>query len=304
MDTPRRPAEGRADAHRPEDIPLANWRAILRRLWSVQSEKGLWVMASGVAFYAVLAVLPGLGFVLLTLGMISGADRIKARFEPLKGIVPEQALDAFVDQLTDMVGSTGGTLRWGISGSLLLTLWSLWLGMRALIAALNFAYREKEHRGFFALNGLSLLLGLVWLAFVPLTFGVFLATPTLAAALRIPEGFLWPLQWLRWPFLVCMILLALALLYRIGPCRMAPKWRWVSWGAVVAATLWIVASALFTAYVQHVANYQAAYGLAGAVITLMLWLNLIAYAILLGAVLNAEMERQTTCETSTSNTMS
>ncbi|OYD81598.1 YihY/virulence factor BrkB family protein [Azospirillum brasilense] len=285
------------DADGPKEFPPSSWRAILWRLWLIQSETGLWVMASGVAFYAVLAVLPGLGFTLLTLGMISGADRLKERFEQLKGIVPEQALVAFVDQLAAMVGNTGGTLRWGITGSLLLMLWSLWLGMRALIAALNFAYRETERRGFFALNGLSLLLGLVWLGFVPLTFGVFLETATLAAALRLPEGLLWMLQWLRWPFLTAMILLVLALLYRVGPCRTAPKWRWVSWGAVVAGTLWIVASALFTAYVQHVTNYQAAYGLAGAVITLMLWLNLIAYAILLGGALNAEMERQTTRET-------
>jgi len=289
-----------ADVDCPKDLPPSSWRAILWRLWLIQSETGLWVMASGVAFYAVLAVLPGLGFTLLTLGMISGPDRIKERFEQLKEIVPEQALGAFVDQLADMVGSTGGTLRWGITGSLLLTLWSLWLGMRALIAALNFAYREKECRGFLALNGLSLLLSLVWLGFVPLTFGVFLGTPTLAAALPVPAGLVWTLQWLRWPFLVAMILLALAVLYRIGPCRTAPKWRWVSWGAVVATTLWIVASALFTAYVQRVANYQAAYGLAGAVITLMLWLNLIAYAILLGGALNAEMERQTTRETAAS----
>ena len=68
----------------------------------------------------------------------------------------------------------------------------------------------------------------------------------------------------------------------------------------MAAALWIVASALFTAYVRYVVNYQSAYGLAGAVITLMLWLNLIAYAILLGATLNAEMERQTSRSTTTS----
>ena len=257
-------------------------------------------MASGVAFYAVLAILPGLGFVMLTLGMVSGSDDIKGHFQQLEGVLPQEALNAFVDQFTHMLSSTGGTLRWGASGSLMLMLWSLWLGMRALIAALNLAYQEKECRGFLQLNALALLLGLCGMAFVPLTFGVFLETSTLIAAFGLSPGLVWFLRLARWPLLVVMILTALAFLYRLGPCRAAPKWRWVSWGAVAAAALWIVASALFTAYVRHVVNYQSAYGMAGAVITLMLWLNLIAYAILLGATLNAEMERQTTRDTASS----
>lgn len=285
------------DASTPAAIPLAGWRAIARRLWAVQRETALWVAAAGVAFYAVLAVLPGLGFLLLTYGMFAGAETIKEHVRQLEGVLPQESLNAFVDQLTGMLGNTGGTLRWGVSGTLLVTLWSVWFGMRALISALNLAYRQAERRGFVVLNALALVLGVCGLAFVPLTFGVFLRASTLGAALGLPPWAVEVVQVARWPFLVAMILLALAVVYRIGPCRATPRWRWVSWGAVAAAALWVGASALFTAYVRTVANYQAAYGVAGAVITLMLWLNLVAYAILLGAALNAEMERQTTHRT-------
>ena len=93
------------------------------------------------------------------------------------------------------------------------------------------------------------------------------------------------------------LIVSLALCYRIGPCRAAPKWRWVAWGAAAGAALWILASLGFSLYVRHVANYATAYGVAGSVLTVMIWLYLVAYAVLIGAALNAEMERQTSRDT-------
>jgi membrane protein len=293
-------SERSAEAHHPQDIPLSSWGAILRRLWLVQTGNGLWVMAAGIAYYGILSILPGLGFVMLTLGMIHGPESIKSDLQHLDRVLPVEALTMFVDQFAMMLNRTGGTLRWGITGSLLLMLWSVWLGMRALIAALNLAYREQECRSFLRLNAVALLLGIGGLAFVPLTFGVFLEGWTLFPSLGLSAGLAGFLRLARWPVLIILILMAMAILYRLGPCRAAPKWRWVSWGAATAAVLWLGASALFTAYAQHVVDYESAYGIAGAIITLLLWLNLIAYAILLGGALNAEMERQTTSDTTSS----
>ena len=89
-----------------------------------------------------------------------------------------------------------------------------------------------------------------------------------------------------------MIIGALAVCYRLGPCHSAPRWRWVGWGSIVTAMLWMVTSVVFTLYVQQIANYATAFGLAGAVLTLMIWLYLLAYTVLLGAVINAETERE------------
>jgi membrane protein len=101
----------------------------------------------------------------------------------------------------------------------------------------------------------------------------------------------------RWLLLAAIMIVSLAMCYRIGPCRAAPKWRWVVWGAAAGAALWILASLGFSLYVRHVANYETAYGVAGSVLTVMIWLYLVAYAVLLGAALNAEMERQTSLDT-------
>ena len=104
---------------------------------------------------------------------------------------------------------------------------------------------------------------------------------------------------LRWPLLALLILVALAVLYRFAPDRRNPEWRWVSWGARAAAGLWLVASVGFSVYVSLLGNYNKTYGSLGAVIILLLWLYLSALAVLMGAELNAEMERQTTYDTTT-----
>ncbi len=92
---------------------------------------------------------------------------------------------------------------------------------------------------------------------------------------------------------------ALAVLYRFGPCRARPRWRWVSWGAVAATIVWVVASAGFSIYVRSVADYNATYGSLGAVVVLLFWFWLTAHAVLLGAELNAEIEHQTARDTTT-----
>lgn len=287
-----------ATAEHPRDIPVAGWRAILWRMWCFQSEVGLWVPAAGVAFYLLLAVLPGLGLAVLTVGAAFGSKAMNDRVGQLDGVLPEQALHAVLDQLSGTAAATGGTLGWGVLGTLGFTLWSVWIGMRALMAALNLAYRTTENRSFLRINGVALILGLGSLALVPLTFALFIGAPAAIDALELAPLLDRGLRLARWPMLAAMILLALSLLYRVGPCRAEPKWRWVSRGAVAATAVWLLASAAFIAYAQHVVQYQSAFGMAGAVITLMMWLNLIAYAILFGASLNAQTEMHTDKDTS------
>jgi membrane protein len=103
----------------------------------------------------------------------------------------------------------------------------------------------------------------------------------------------------RWPVLIVLVVLALALLYRFAPSRDEPKWRWVSWGAVLAAVLWIIGSALFSIYVGQFASYNKSYGSLGAVVVLLMWLYLTTFAVLLGAELNAEIEHQTVRDSTT-----
>jgi len=103
----------------------------------------------------------------------------------------------------------------------------------------------------------------------------------------------------RWPVLLVMMVFALAVAYRFAPSRQEPRWRWVTWGAVAAAVLWLIASALFSLYVGRVASYNKTYGSLAGVVVLLMWLYVSGYVVLLGAALNAELEHQTARDSTT-----
>jgi membrane protein len=104
---------------------------------------------------------------------------------------------------------------------------------------------------------------------------------------------------LRWPILLAFMAAGLSALYRFGPSRRPARWRWLSWGAVIAAVLWLLASLAFSWYVGSIANYARTYGSLGAVVGLMMWLWVSALVVLLGAELNSEIEHQTAQDTTT-----
>ena len=101
----------------------------------------------------------------------------------------------------------------------------------------------------------------------------------------------------RWPLLALLGLVALALIYRYSPDRDAPRWRWVSHGALFAVVVWVIASVLFSLYTSNFGQYNETYGALGAVVVVMLWLYITAYVVIVGAEINAEMERQTAVDT-------
>lgn len=106
-------------------------------------------------------------------------------------------------------------------------------------------------------------------------------------------------EWGRWPLLAVFSVLGLAVLYRFGPSREDPEWRWVSWGAVLSTVLWIGGTIGFSIYVSNFGSYSASYGALAGVIILLTWLWMSAYIVLLGAEINSEMEHQTGYDTTT-----
>jgi membrane protein len=162
-----------------------------------------------------------------------------------------------------------------------------------MIGAINAAYDEKESRKFFRLRGLALLLTIGAILFLLLAVGLIAVLPPLLENLGLGDTGRTVASVFRWPVLALGFALALAVLYRVAPDRDDAEWRWISPGAIVATILWLVGSFLFSIYTANFASYNETYGSLGAVVVLMLWLLLTAYAIIGGAELNAEIERQT-----------
>ena len=292
----REPGRGRTAAT-PQDFPGRGWRDIVIRVFWAIPEDRILSTSGGVAFFALLAVFPGIATLVSLYGLFADASTIGTTLNLLAGILPAGALELIADQIVLIATKSGDTLGAASAIALIVALWSANSGVAALFDALNVVYDEKEKRSlvrFYATTFLFTLgaigfgiLAVVSVVVLPLVLTFIGSDITAEVLLRI----------LRWPLLLLTVGVALALVYRYGPSRDEPQWRWVNWGGAVAAVLWIAASMLFSWYVANFDSYNKTYGSLGAVVGFMTWMWLSVVIILLGAELNAEMEHQTARDT-------
>jgi membrane protein len=284
--------EGRHAAPSPLLIPARGWRQVLRRcFWRVFQDR-LLGEAAAVAFYALLAIFPALAALVTLCGLFVDPEVVAGYFQALAGMLPAGAADVARDAL-GRIGTAGGG-RAGLAAALAATaLWSATVAATQLFGALNVAYREEERRGIIRLCGTGVVFALGTTVFVMLALGGVLGVPAALGARAGSSGDVnGLLQLLRWPVLLAFASVALALTYRHGPCHACPRWRWVSWGGAVASSIWLLGSALVSWYIQRVGSYDWLYGSIGGVLGLMLWAWVSSAAVLVGAVLNAELEQQ------------
>lgn len=285
-------------ADRPGDIPKEGWKDILWRVWDQLGVDNISMVAAGVAYYALLAIFPAVAALVSIYGLVADPAEVENQIGQLSGFLPPDALKIILDQARSVASAPPQGLGIGVLFGLALTLWSASRGVNSLITALNIAYGEEERRSFVRLALLSLGLTIAGLLFLIVTLALIVAVPATINLLGLKDT---PIGWIaslaRWPILAVAIMAVLAVLYRYGPDRREPKWRWVSWGSAVATLLWILASAGFSVYVSNFGSYNETYGSVGAVVVLLLWFNLTSYVMLLGAELNAEIEHQTARDT-------
>ena len=163
--------------------------------------------------------------------------------------------------------------------------------MKAIIDALNVVYDEREKRGFVKLTMVGLAFTLGGLVFIILALSAVVVFPIALAWIGFESRSAELIAILRWPALFVIVVLALGVLYRYGPSRTPARWQWLSIGSVLAALAWLAVSALFSWYLANFAHYDATYGSLGAAIGLMMWLWLSGIVILIGAELNAEIDK-------------
>lgn len=291
-----RQARGR-EADTPGQIPKAGWRDVLLRTKREVSDDYMGLVAAGVAFFGLLAIFPALAALVSIYGLVADPAQVEQQMSGVLGMLPPQAAEILQNQMRSVASQPSTGLGWGVALGLLFTLWSAAKGVKALMQGLNIAYDEEESRGFFKLNGMALLLTVGAIVFGALALGLIAILPPVLSALGLPGWAETVISLLRWPLLAAAVVGMLAVLYRFGPDREEPKWRWVNWGSGVATVLWLVGSILFSVYVSNFGNYSETYGSLGAVVVLMMWFYLTSFVVLLGAELNAEMEHQTRRDT-------
>ncbi|WP_374210567.1 YihY/virulence factor BrkB family protein [Dermatobacter hominis] len=229
-------------------------------------------------------------------GLVADPSDVTRQVEDLAGSLPASAQDLLTEQMDGLVERSSAGLSVAVIVSLALALWSASSGMQHLIEALNAAYDEDESRGAIKLRLLSLLLTAAAVVGVVVAVGLIAALPALLDSTGLGDAAQTVLNVLRWPALAVLFAVALAVLYRKAPDRDPARVQWLSWGAVIATVIWIVASLLFAVYVDRFSSLGETYGSLAGIVVLMLWLQLTAAAVLIGAEVNAELERQTTAD--------
>jgi membrane protein len=286
------------NAREPHQIPPKGWLDIALRVNQQLTSDNASIIAAGLALYSLLAIFPALTACVLLYGLFASPDQITAQLQSFQGLLPAEGVAILEEQLRTLASQQDQTLGIGLATAIAIALWSARKGMVALMTAANIAYDEEEHRGFFRrlFVSLAFTLGAVLTFVVVVALGVFV--PIALEFLRLGESAEVVLLLVRWALLFGVAVVGLSLIYRYAPDRRTAKWSWVSWGSVIAATLWLIGSLLFAFYVRNFGDsYGETYGALGGVIIMLMWLYLSAYVVMLGAEINAEMERQTRRDT-------
>jgi membrane protein len=286
------------EATSPWSIPPRGWRDVALRSWKEAGQDNISLVASGMAFCGVLAMVPMLGAVVLSYGLIATPETVMKNVQSLTSMMPADAAKLIGEQLANIVTTSDGKKGFGLLIALLIALYGAMKGASAMITALNIAYDEEETRGFLKLNliALAITLGAVLLAILAIVAIAAMGSlgslfPSAPAILLIAGK------------IVSYVLMGLvgaaaaATVYRYAPNRDQAKWTWLTPGSVLAAVLWLVVTLGFGFYVANFGSYDATYGSLGAAIVLLTWLYLSAYILLLGAEFNCELERQTARDT-------
>ena len=280
-------------ATRPTQIPARGWWQVTRRAFAEGKSDNVPILAGGVAFFAFLAVFPAMIAALSLYGLVADPAQVADQVGRLAELLPETARPLIVDQLNSVAAGGGTALGWGLVISVLAAFWSASGGTMNLIKATNVAYDEDESRGFVKLRGIALALTVGAIIFVLLAVALVAGVPVVLNAIGLSGFALTIAQVARWVLLFVLVTVALAVIYRVAPDRKAPRFAWVSTGALVATVLWLIGSILFSVYVSNFGSYNKTYGALAGVVVLMLWLYLTCYIVLLGAEINAESEKQT-----------
>ena len=292
----REPGRGRL-ATRPIQIPHRGWSDILWRVGVSYFGDRVGFLAGGVTFFIVLSLFPTLAAFVTVYGLFADPADAWSRLQFLYSVLPS-GVAAFLGGEMDRLAATAKpqmtlTLAW----TLLLSLWVANNGIKTLFYGLNVAYHQVEKRNFLHYNLICMAFTLSGLLAVFLTAALVVGVPLALGVLGLAAE--WDhLAPLRWPILLVGYGAALAVIYRFGPCRARPRWRWLTPGAVFAATASVAVSFVFSWYLQTFVR-TAAYGPLAAMMGFLLWTWLSVQIIILGAELNAEIEHQTAVDTTT-----
>ena len=285
------PSSDGGEAPRDRALSKIGTKQVLLDTFTAFNDERTLAVSAGATFYGLLALFPAIASFISIFSLFGNFSTISAQLDSLDGFLPGGALDLIREQIANITSKGSGALGTAFAIGLATSLWSANAGMKAMFDSLNVAYGLREERSFLKLNASALVFTLCFLLVTALAATLLVILPPLLAYVLGSGMATTTLSLGRWPALFLILSLGIAALYRFGPSPQDRRWRWLSPGTIFATIAWCVVSAGFSYYAAHFGSYNATYGSLGAAIGLMTWMWLSISIILLGAELNAQIEK-------------
>ena len=266
----------------------ADWQLVLRRLGTELATDRVSLVAAGCAFYATLALFPAISMVIALYGLMFDRQTVVPHLALLKSLLPAGAFDLIAQRVHALVSQPPAALSFSLALGFAITLFSAAAGTRSVVAALNLAYETSGSRPFLRGQVVSMGLTLGGMVAAALCIALLVLLPAWLSILGTAHAVQALARQTSLSLLLVFVMGSVTLLYRVGPSR-RPSWRFVMPGVALATLLWLAASAPYSWYVANLAKYDLTYGPLGAVVGLMTWFYVTAFAVLAGAELNAAL---------------
>jgi membrane protein len=279
----------------PTDVGKRSWLATLKRTFREFKDDNLTDWAAALTYYAVLSIFPAMIALVSILGLVVDPATItRVVTDIVSQLGPSSAADTFKGPI-DQISSNQSSAALGLIVGVAVALWTASGYVGAFMRASNAIYERDEGRPFWKLRPFQLAVTLVLVLMAALVVLALIVSGPVAEAVGNAVGLgstavtIWDIA--KWPVLLVVVMLMLAILYWSSPNAKPAGFRWVSPGSVLATVLWVVASAGFAFYVANFSSYNKTYGALAGVIVFLVWMWITNLAILLGAEVNAETER-------------
>ncbi|MCC5977762.1 MAG: YihY/virulence factor BrkB family protein [Salinarimonas sp.] len=281
----------------PLDIPWRGYIDVFRRVGRAFSVDRVSANAAGAAFFMIFAIVPALAALVSLYGLVGDPSRLRDQLTDLDAFLPPAMLDLMDSELDRLIDQRPDTLGLTFATTFAIAIYVVNNAVLRLFDALNVIYGERETRSYFGLYGTSILFTIGALIFAAMLVNVVITIPIILRFLPLGPVAGWIITVLPLVVIFVVANIGIAVLYRYGPSRVPARWRWISPGSVSAATVWVATSAGFSFYMSNFADYSATYGSLGAIAAAMMWAYLSTLILLVGAEFNAELEQQTSRDT-------
>ena len=247
------------------------------------------LVAAGVAFYAMTAIFPAIAAFVSIYALFADPRGVENQAAAVAALLPDASFNLLSDALKAFTLKSSSTLNLALMVSLGVAIWSAKSAVASLMTGLNIVNGTAEKRSFLVQQGVAIALTVGSVAFAAFALSAIALLPAVINILPLTTAAKTMLGLGRWPLLGLIAWFALAVIYRFGPSRENPKWRWITAGAAIASLLWLGASGAFSYYVSAFGSYDAVYGALAAPVVLLLWFWMSALVFLIGAEIDAEL---------------